>query len=253
VQIRVLGAYGGSTPRHRQTCFLINESVALDAGSLTNSLTLEQQAKVRAILVTHSHMDHVGSLPFLVENVFGHVEGPIEVIAPAEVVSSLQAHLFNNDLWPDFTRIPNHLLPIVSFRVVQVNEPFRVNGLTAVAVPVSHVVPTFGYLVSDGQSTVVFSGDTGPTDALWSVASKSENLKAIFVECSFPDAMAQIADISKHLTPGLLKAEMAKFPAGVPINVYHMKPPTVETLREELGALADGRIRILADDDELSY
>jgi len=253
VQIRVLGAYGGSTPRHRQTSFLIDGTVALDAGALTSSLELEEQAKVRAILVTHSHMDHVNSLPFLVENVFGQVEGPIEVIAPPEVVASLKAHLFNNDLWPDFTRIPNHLLPIVSFRTVTPGEPFGVNGLTAVAVPVSHVVPTYGYLISDRKASVVFSGDTGPTDAIWRRAAQEKNLAAIFVECSFPDALQQIADVSKHLTPKTLAREMEKFPPKVPINVYHMKPPNAAAIAAELRALAAPRLRLLDDGDALSY
>jgi ribonuclease BN (tRNA processing enzyme) len=253
VQIRVLGAYGGSTPDHRQTSFLIDDSVALDAGALTDSLTLVEQARVRAILVTHSHMDHVASLPFLVENVFGRAEGPIEIVAPVEVVNSLQTHLFNNDLWPDFTRIPNHLLPTVSFRVVEVGSPFRVNGLTVTAVPVHHVVPTTGYLVGDAGSTVVFSGDTGPTNGIWEAAHRAANLKAIFVECSFPDSMRKIAEISKHFTPASLVEEMAKFPAEVPVYLYHMKPPTLAALVKEVEALGDPRIRLLADGDTLSF
>lgn len=253
MQIRVLGAYGGSTPRHRQTSFLINGTVALDAGALTESLSLEDQAEVRAILVTHSHMDHVASLPFLVENVFGHVKGPIEVVAPPEVVACLQRHLFNDDLWPDFTRIPNHLLPTVTFRSVEPYVPFQVDGLTAVAVPVIHVVPTCGYILSDGTSSVVFSGDTGPTDSLWAEAAKAANLRAIFVECSFPDEMANIAEVSRHLTPASLKKEMEKFPPNVPVNLYHMKPPTLTALRSQVSALREPRLRLLADDDVLNY
>jgi cAMP phosphodiesterase len=225
VQIRVLGAYGGSTPRHRQTSFLIDGTVALDAGAITAALPLEEQAKVRAILVTHSHMDHVNSLPFLVENVFGKVEGPIEVIAPTEVVSSLKKHLFNNDLWPDFTRIPNHLLPVVTFRDVKVGEPFKVNGLTAVAIPV----------------------------ALWAAAKKEPRLKAIFVECSFSDSMKEVADISKHLTPAMLRTEMEKFPKGVAVNIYHMKPPCAAAIVSEIQALGVDGLRLLDDGDELSY
>jgi ribonuclease BN (tRNA processing enzyme) len=253
VQIRVLGAYGGSTPRHRQTSFLIDGTVALDAGALTASLELAEQARVRAILVTHSHMDHVGSLPFLVENVFGKVDGPIEVVAPEEVVCSLKTHLFNNDLWPDFTRIPNHLLPVVSFRAVKAGEPFKVNGLTAVAVPVSHVVPTFGYLISDGNATVLFSGDTGPTEAIWRAAAREPRLAAIFVECSFPDAMWEVAEVSKHLTPSSLAREIEKFPKDVPINIYHMKPPSADAITRELTALKIDRLRLLDDGDQLSY
>jgi ribonuclease BN (tRNA processing enzyme) len=251
VRIRVLGAYGGSTPWHRQTSFLLDGTVSLDAGALTQSLTLEEQARVRSIIVTHSHLDHVASLPFLVENVFGRANGAIEIVATKEVAGLLQDHLFNDAIWPDFTRIPNHLLPAITFRVIEAGVPFRVDGLSAMAVPVSHVVPTFGYLVWNDEACVVFSSDTGPTEELWAETRKRADLKAIFVECSFPDAMNEIADVSKHLTPALLHAEMKKFPPGVPVNLYHMKPPTLPQLRADVAALSDPRIRLLDDGDEL--
>ena len=249
----MLGAYGGSTPRHRQTSFLINGTIALDAGALTEALTLEEQSRVRAIVVTHSHMDHVASLPFLVENVFGRTEGPIEVSGTAGVVESLQLHLFNDALWPDFTRIPNHLLPTVRFRVVQPLTPVSVDGLTITAIPVDHTVPTAGYLLQDGKDAVIFSSDTGPTEEIWRVARETPSLRAIFVECSFPDSMEEVADVSRHLTPSRLRNEMTKFPPGVPVNLYHMKPPTLPALRAEVSALASPRVRLLADDDELNY
>lgn len=253
MRIRVLGAYGGSTPWHRQTSFLLDGTVALDAGALTQSLTLEEQARVRSIIVTHSHLDHVASLPFLVENVFSRTEGPIEVVATEDVAALLQAHLFNDAIWPDFTRIPNHLLPAVTFRVVEAGVPFRVNGLHALAVPVSHVVPTYGYLVWNDDACVAFSSDTGPTEALWAEVRRRADLKAIFVECSFPDSMSEIAEVSKHLTPRTLREEMRKFPASVPVNLYHMKPPTLPALRADVAALAEPRLRILDDGDELEF
>lgn len=253
MRIRVLGAYGGSTPWHRQTSFLLDETVALDAGALTQSLTLEEQARVRSIIVTHSHLDHISSLPFLVENVFGRTEGPIEIVAPKDVAALLQAHLFNDAIWPDFTRIPTHLLPAVTFRVIEVGVPFRVNGLHALAVPVSHVVPTYGYFVWDDDGCVVFSSDTGPTEAIWTEARRRVDLKAIFVECSFPNSMAEIAEVARHLTPATLRQEMRKFPGGVPINLYHMKPPTLPELRADVAALSSALVRILDDGDELDF
>lgn len=253
MRIRVLGAYGGSTPWHRQTSFLLDGTVTLDAGALTQSLTLEEQARVRSIIITHSHLDHVASLPFLVENVFTRTDGPIEVVATEDVAALLQAHLFNDAVWPDFTRIPNHLLPAVTFRVVEPGVPFRVNGLRALAVPVSHVVPTYGYLVWNDDACVVFSSDTGPTEALWAEARRRADLKAIFVECSFPDSMSRIAEVSKHLTPRTLREEMRKFPASVAVNLYHMKPPTLPELRADVAALAEPRLRILDDGDELEF
>ena len=120
MRVRVLGAYGGSSPWHRQTSFLVNGTVCAGRGRPdADALTLDEQARVRSILVTHSHLDHVASLPFLVENVFGRTEPPIEIVAPKDVAAALQEHLFNDAIWPDFTRIPTHLLPAVTFRAIE--------------------------------------------------------------------------------------------------------------------------------------
>ncbi len=253
MRIRVLGAHGGSSPRHRRTSFLLNESVCLDAGAVTDALPLEEQARVRAVLITHSHLDHVASLPFLVENVFGRSTDPIEVVGPAEVVASLKRHLFNDDVWPDFSRLPNRHLPTVSFRVLPWGAPASVNGLSVTAVPVSHVVPTCGYVITEGATTVVFSGDTGPTVALWEFARRADGVKAVFLECSFPDGMREIAEISMHLTPATLKVELKKLPPAVPVFLYHMKPPTLETLSSEVAALGEPRLKILSDGDEFLF
>lgn len=225
----------------------------MDAGAVTDALSLEEQERVRAVLVTHSHMDHVASLPFLVENVFGRTSGPLEVLAPEDVLESLTTHLFNNALWPDFSQIPGQSGPSVTFRAVPVGVPFSADGLTATAVRVSHVVPAYGYVLADERATVVFSGDTGPTEEIWSAARRAVNLRALFVECSFPSDLQRIADVSCHLTPKTLRSEMAKFPEDVPIYLYHMKPPALARLAAEIAALGEPRIRILADGDDLTF
>ncbi len=253
MRIRVLGAHGGSSPLHRQTSFLVNGTVCLDAGSLTDALSLEEQARVRAVLVTHAHMDHVASLPFLVENVFGRNGSPLEIVAPEEVLAALRAHLFNDALWPDFSRLPNDAVPAVSFRAIPTGSPCRVAGLVATAVPVAHVVPTCGYILEDDGACVVFSGDTGPTEALWQAARARSDVKGFFVECSFPNTLQHLADVSRHLTPATLSREIQKLPSGVPIYLYHMKPPTLERLRAEVAALGNGRVSLLADGDELTF
>ncbi len=253
MRIRVLGAHGGSSPRHRQTSFLVNDALCVDAGAVTEALSLDEQARVRAVLVTHSHMDHVSSLPFLVENVFDRTHGPIEVLAPADVLEALRTHLFNDALWPDFSRINGQSGPSVRFRTVPVGAPFPADGLTATAVPVSHVVPAYGYVLADDKAAVVFSGDTGPTEEVWAVARRTPRLRALFVECSFPNDLQRIADVSCHLTPATLRAEMAKFPKNVPVFLYHMKPPALARLAAEIAAIGDGRLRILADGDDLDF
>lgn len=231
----------------------MNGTLCVDAGAVTDALSLEEQARVRAVLVTHSHMDHVASLPFLVENVFGRTHGPLVVLAPEDVLDSLRTHLFNNALWPDFSRIPGQSGPSVTFRAVPVGVPFSADGLTATAVRVSHVVPTYGYVLADGEASVVFSGDTGPTEEIWSAARSAVNLKALFVECSFPNDLQRIADVSCHLTPSTLHSEMAKFPKDVPVYLYHMKPPALDRLKAEIAALGEPRLSVLADGDDLAF
>ena len=231
----------------------MNDALCVDAGAVTEALSLDEQARVRAVLVTHSHMDHVSSLPFLVENVFGKTHGPLEVLAPEDVLDALRTHLFNDALWPDFSRIPGQGGPSVTFRPVPVGTPFSADGLSAHAVRVSHIVPTYGYLLADGLSSVVFSGDTGPTEEIWRVARAAPRLKALFVECSFPNDLQRVADVSCHLTPATLRVEMTKFPKDVPIFLYHMKPPSLERLAAEIAAFGDPRLRILADGDDLTF
>lgn len=231
----------------------MNDSLCVDAGAVTEALTLDEQARVRAVLVTHSHMDHVASLPFLVENVFGKTHGPIELLAPEDVLEALRTHLFNDALWPDFSQIAGENGPSVTFRPVPVGLPFPADGLTATAVGVSHVVPTYGYVLEDERGAIVFSGDTGPTEEIWSVARRVPRLRALFVECSFPSDLQRLADVSRHLTPRTLEAEMRKFPPDVPVFLYHMKPPALERLAEEIAAIGEPRLRILADGDDLTF
>ncbi len=231
----------------------MNGSICVDAGSLTDALPLDEQVLVRAVLVTHAHMDHVASLPFLVENVFGRHASSLEIVAPEEILDALRKHLFNDALWPDFSRLPNDLAPAVTFRAIPLGEPFDVAGLTGTAIPVSHVVPTCGYILEDDAASIVISGDTGPTDALWKAARARRDVKGLFVECSFPNDLQHLADVSKHLTPATLRRELEKFPPEVPVYLYHMKPPTLARLRAEVAALGNARVSLLADGDELTF
>ncbi len=253
MRIRVLGAHGGTSPHHRQTSFLVNETLAVDAGALTEALTLEEQARLNAVLVTHSHMDHVASLPFLAENVFGVDHPPVAVLAPDDVLVALKTHLFNDALWPDFSQIPGASGPSVTFRAVPVGAPFAADGLTATAVRVAHVVPTYGYVLADAGGAVVFSGDTGPTEEIWRVARETPGLRALFVECSFPSDLQRVADVSCHLTPVTLKAELPKLPPGLPVYLYHMKPPALERLKAEIAALGEPRLTVLSDGATLCF
>jgi ribonuclease BN (tRNA processing enzyme) len=229
----VLGSFGGSSPTCRMTSFLINGELALDAGSITQALPIKTQHDIRRIVLTHSHLDHIASIPFLVENTFGNQRQALEIFVTPQVLHTVKRHLFNNDTWPDFTRIPNDL-PAARLTQVEPRQQFTVSGLRLTPIPVRHTVPTHGYLVEDEGGVVLFTSDTGPTEEVWQVANRTRNLRAVIVELSFPNRMQTVADVSLHLTPNTLAAELAKLQLDVPVYLYHFKPPYVEELREEI-------------------
>ena len=226
------------------TCFLLDGDTALDAGSLTEALPLAAQRRLRRVVLTHAHLDHVASLPFLLENLYGR-STPLEVAAPAPVLGVLRRDLFNGRLWPDFTRLPSKTKPTLRYRPVLPGRPFRAGGMSWTAMPVDHLVPAYGYLVTKPGRAVLFSGDTMPTERLWSEGGAARDLKAIFLEVSFCDAQAAVAKASCHLTPRLLPGELAKAPERVPVYLYHMKPPSLSRIRREVEALDEPRLRLL--------
>jgi len=252
LRIRVLGPYGGSAPNCRMTTFLINDRTALDAGALTSTLNIEEQRRIDRVFVTHAHFDHVATLPFFFENIFG-LRRPIEIVAPDAVLAVLRKHLFNDALWPDFTRLPSRRRATVRLRAIPEDETFRAGGLAFRPVAVTHIVPTFGYLVSTPSASVLFSGDTAPTRKLWRLADAAENLKAIFLEVSFANAQESIARVSKHLIPLQLPGELAKTSRTVPVFLYHMKPPSADRIRREVKALKMPRLKFLDQGQILTF
>ncbi len=250
--IRVLGPYGGSAPGYRMTTFLIDGETALDAGALTEALPLAAQRRLRRVVLTHAHLDHVASLPFLVENLYGR-ERPLEIIAPAPVLRTLSRHVFNDAAWPDFTRLPSRRRPTMVFRPVAVGRPFLAGGVRFTPLPVDHIVAAYGYLVSKPGRSVLFSGDTMPTRRLWEHAARARDLKAIFLEVSFSDAQADVARASCHLTPQQLPGEIAKLPARCPVFLYHMKPPSLPRIRREVARLAEPRLRLLESERSFRF
>src|SRR6188768_2675962 len=199
MDIQVLGSYGGESPDCRMTCLLINGTIALDAGSLSQVLPIDRQVLVRSIVLSHSHMDHINSLPFFIENVYGRGDGAIDIYSSPATIYAIRKYLFNNATWPDFTRLPNHLLPAVLFEELADEVPLEIEGVSFTPIPVDHLVPTHGFLLRQGHSAVLWSSDTGPTNRFWEIANQTPDLKALCIEVSFDNALQEIADVSLHL------------------------------------------------------
>lgn len=254
MKLRVLGCSGGELPRHRTTCFLVDGKLAIDAGALTASLPLEKLLEVDDIVLTHSHFDHVKDVPLLSDLLVGRRKTPLRVHASTACARTLHESVFNDELWPDFTRIPDTETPVIEIRAFDPARPFKIGKYTVSPVPVDHPVESVGFVLSDGKSAIAISGDTGPTSRFWKRVNVEKRLKALLVELSFPNALQALADLSGHLTPRTLVGELAKLERnGFPVLLYHLKPAHHAELKRELAKLALPNVRVLARGDEFTF
>jgi cAMP phosphodiesterase len=239
MKLSVLGCHGGELPKCRSTCFLIDGQLAIDAGSLTSTLALEDLLKVDHILLTHSHFDHVKDLPMMSDLIVGRRDKPVTIWSSAACIRTLKANMFNGVLWPDFTRIKNgKKVPVLALKSFKPGATFKIGRYTVKSIPVTHPVESCGFVISDGNTTMAISGDTGPTKKLWQVLNKTAGLKALLLETSFPNELQWLADISGHLTPQTLETELGKFQRnGCDVLLYHLKPAFVAQLKEQLKPL----------------
>jgi len=246
--IRVLGCYGNEYPGFRTTCMLINRTIALDAGSITSSLKLSEQAKLKHILLTHSHLDHVLDIGFLADNIIGRIARPVEIVGVRSVLEPLMKYILSNRIWPDFTKIPTAESPVLKTKKIKMRTSYKIEDVSIKAIPVNHTVPTTGFLVTEaGSGSVIFSGDTGPTRELWNVANKTPDLRAVFLETSFPNRMRETADITRHLVPETMAEEITKIDnyRKIKFYIHHMKPLYLKEIAKEVKALGLKNVSVL--------
>lgn len=253
MRIRVLGCYGGSCPGMRPTSFLVNERIAVDAGALTMTLSLEEQARLTHVFLSHSHIDHLSTLPFLADNVLPLIREPVLLCGPSDTVRCLGDHLFNDRLWPDFTRISNGMTVVFRLQTLGLGESVRAHGLEVTPFPMEHAVACFGYLLSEAGGSVIICGDTGSTKGLREILPKAGKLKAIVLESSFPRRMAGIAALSRHLCTDSFVAEVRNLPADVTILVTHYKPGCEDDIRAEISEFGQRNVEFLEQDREYRF
>lgn len=246
MKIKVLGAFGGEGQGRRPSAFLVNDRVLIDAGSVPAALTVEEQLRIEHVLISHAHLDHVVGLAFLTDTLAGAPPSRPVIAASIEpVVGAVREHAFGGSLWPDFTQIPSPEAPILRFRTLAEEAEQRVGELWVAPIPVDHTVPATGFIVHDGETGFLYTGDTGPTERIWQAARELGGLRAVIVETAFPDRMDALARASKHLTPALLRKELDKIPPHLPLWIFHIKPQFVEETAEELDRIDPARIQIV--------
>lgn len=244
--VKVGGCFGSELPGYHSVGFIINERLLLEGGTVTSTFTFAEQAAITDVCISHVHLDHLKELAFLVDNLSGRNTHAIVFNGIREIVAGVRKDLFNDRLWPDFTRIPTPRHPILSYRVIPAGRYSKIAGLSVKPVRVNHTVNATGYLIREAGASIVYTGDTGPTRAIWQAARALPDLKAVIVEASFPNAMEELAIASGHLTPALLDRELDRLARPeVPVYVFHMKPLYVEQIAAELCHLRHQRVEMM--------
>ena len=238
MKIRFLGTHNCETQNARLISLLIDDVLAIDAGSLTSSLSLEAQQKIKAILLTHQHYDHVRDIPMLAMNLF--LGGAtITLYSIPAVFDVLDKYLLNDEIYPDFRQKPADK-PTISFSLIEPHQVEKISGYSVLAVPVEHGVPTVGYqIVSPDGKTIFYTGDTGPgLGDCWRHVSP----QLLIIEVTASDKYSEWVAGGGHLTPSLLKQELAEFKevnGYLPrVVVVHMSPYLEKDIAAEVAVVS---------------
>lgn len=252
MELRVVGCHGGETPRHRTSAFVVDDRIALDAGSLTSGLDLNAQFRLQAVLVSHAHLDHIRDLATIADNRCQADCDPLLVAATKPTIEVLKKHFFNNLIWPDFSVIPNRSRPTIQFVELKHERRVEIAGYQVCSVPVTHTIDSSGFIVKGKDATVAYSGDTGPTDRFWELLKKEDNLKALLLEVSFPNREQKLATVSGHHTPRTLAKDLAKYgkPKDLPTLLYHIKPVFQSEVEQECAKLKGVNLAVMGLGDQ---
>jgi len=244
MNIRVLGAHNCESQNTKAVSMLIDDSLALDAGGLTSSLPFPDQQKLKAILLTHQHYDHIGDVPSIAMNFY--LSGTtINIYSTLPVYNALTKYLLNGELYPNFLERPQGN-PTIKFTEIKMHDTEQIEDYSVLAVPVNHSVPTVGYQITSNGKIVFYTGDTGPGLAdCWRYVSP----QLLIIEVTAPNRYEEFAKESRHLTPSLLKQELICFrelKGYLPrVVVVHMNPWLEEEIEAEIAAVVGSLASII--------
>jgi len=208
MKVRFPGAHNLESRDTRVACVVIDGVLAIDAGGLTSSLTLDEQLQLNAICITHHHYDHLRDIPMIA--LAFELRGQHLRVYSTNPVRDALRYLFTypEGLYINALERPR-ANPTLQFTVVEALAPFRIGDYEVVAVPVNHSVPAVGYQVTapDGKR-LFYTGDTGAgLGECWQHVTPD----LLVIECTGSDRLTENAQRAKHLSPKLLREELLAF------------------------------------------
>jgi cAMP phosphodiesterase len=230
--------------RQLLTSYLINDTLAIDAGALAIGLSSEEQLRIRSIVITHAHLDHILSLPLYLTDLFDEIREPVHVYATPSDFDALQQHLLTERVWIRLETMKNSHTELIAYHPIKTGESFFAEGLKITPIPVTHTILTHGLIVEDDRTALLFTSDTSATERIWQMAQEHDKLRAVFIDLSFPNRLTELARVSGHHSPATLLNELPKIKPDVPVFAVHVKAAYRDQVEAEVAALADPRIQV---------
>lgn len=253
MEIRVLGCSGGVGVNLRTTTLLIDNDILIDAGTGVGDLTTAEMVQIRHVFVTHSHLDHIACIPFLVDTLFDHIKEPISVHAEPSTLEALKKHIFNNTIWPDFSKLPNEQKAVMRYVSMQPGEIRQFGNRAIEMIRVNHIVPGVGYRVENSTGVFAFSGDTTSNDNFWNVLNAHNRLDMLIVEAAFANRDVELCRRSGHYCASLLAPDLAKLRHNPKVYISHNKPGVEQVIIDECNhAITTHRINSLCSGDRFT-
>ena len=243
MKLTVLGCSGGiGGARSRTTAFLADDDILIDCGTGVGDLEFDALCRIDHIFITHAHLDHIVSIPFLVDAVGDCRTTPMTVYATEETLRILHAHIFNWLVWPDFTSIPDRHRSFLRFTPIKVGESVSLGSRTITALPAHHTVPAVGYCLDSGAGKLLYSGDTAYCRELIDVINATTGLHHLIIETAFSNEQHGLALASRHLCPSMLATMLDEIHVTPEVHISHLKPGCNDRIMDQIDAYT-GRLR----------
>jgi len=252
MKLRVLGCSGGIGKGLHTSSYLIDNDILLDAGTGVGNLALEEMRELKHLFISHSHMDHVLSIPLLVDTLFAELQAePLKVYARAETIKTLKEHMFNWQLWPDFTELPDKNSPVLEFIEMNPGDEVILGQRRIEMVNVNHSVPASAFILESAEVTFAYSGDTTTNDSLWERLNELPRLDFMIVEAAFEEEEIELANLARHYCPSLLADDLKKLRHRPRIGISHLKPGEEDVIFQQCQDALDGKFQLchLTSDD----
>jgi cAMP phosphodiesterase len=237
---------GLASARQHLACFVVDDRVAFDAGSLAMSCSAKQRTDVRDVVLTHAHLDHIVGLPLFIDDLYSTLTEPIIVHATEEVIKVLERDIFNWSVYPRFSELSNAFGQVMTYRPFTLDVEFPIRHLRVKAAAVNHLVPSSGFVITDNKTRVAMSGDTSAMEVFWNVVNDEPALSVLLIECALPNELQNLAELSHHLTPNTFAAELKKFKrSDCPVFVINIKPTYRDDVIAQINELGLERVSIM--------